>query len=177
MTPAAPDHDQPRTPKEKAVNESKQIEPTDAMVDEAANTLSLYATGTSLRFHADEVKCDYRNRVLPALRAALNHPDAAGLFAGVDDRPWGPLNGPARAGDEVRQELHGITHTGIVAYLNDHGDPRTAEGGFIGSIREGTWYVRHPAQELPTGDGAQIIPAHGVIEACLLYTSDAAAKA
>ena len=60
---------------------SKKIEPTEAMVDEAANILSLNATGTSLRFHDDPVKLAYRYRVIPALRAALNHPDAAGLFA------------------------------------------------------------------------------------------------
>ena len=152
--------------------DEKKIEPTDAMVDEAANALCLNATGTSLSFQDDADKHTYRHRARVALRDVLNHPDAPGLFEcdytdyvhvdeaatrveaaheqGWDDaaqhiynkgwegvtalrkanphrpalslptdafatnppadadRPWEPLNGPVRVGDEVRQELDGI---------------------------------------------------------------------
>ena len=59
----------------------KKIEPTDAMVDEAANAMCITATDTSLSFYSDPVKRTYRNRSRTVLRAALNHPDAPGLFA------------------------------------------------------------------------------------------------
>lgn len=133
------------------MNESKKIEPTEAMVDEAANCLCLDATGTSLRVYDDPVKLAYRNRVTPALRAALNHPDAPGLFTGEDDRPWKPLKkgDPLHAGDEVRQEWYGVTRSGIVGSVDGNGDPWTAEGGYIGPILGGTWYVHRPAPTTP----------------------------
>ena len=64
--------------------DEKKIEPTDAMVDEAANAMCITATDTSLSFYSDPVKRTYRNRSRTVLRAALNHPDARGLFADVD---------------------------------------------------------------------------------------------
>ena len=67
---------------------SKKIEPTQAMVDWAANILCLDATHTSLRFHAGLAQQAYRNRARAVMRTALclalNHPDAAGLFADED---------------------------------------------------------------------------------------------
>ena len=122
----------------------KKIEPTVAMILEAAST------GTPLGTDARAI-----------LRAALNHPDAPGLFADEDDRPWEPLNGPVRVGDEVRQEAFGFAVTAVVARMDGRGDPLTAEGAIIGDLRHGTWYVRRPAQELPTEDGAVIVPAEG----------------
>ena len=78
------------------------------------------------------------------------------------DRPWEPLNGgPLHVGDEVRQEWYGVTRGGIVGRVDGNGDPWTAEGGYIGPIQGGTWYVRRPVQELPEEDGAVIVPADG----------------
>lgn len=95
------------------------------------------------------------------LRYILNHPDAPGLFADEDDRPWESLNGPVRVGDEVREEWYGVTRAGVVGRVDGNGDPWTADGGYIGPIQGGTWYVRRPVQELPEEDGAVIVPADG----------------
>lgn len=87
--------------------------------------------------------------------------------ANPDDRPWGPLKkgDPLHVGDEVRRDYRGITSTAVFDRVDGRGDPWTADRGFIGSLDHGTWYVRRTDQELPTEDGAQIIPAHGAIEA------------
>ena len=151
----------------------KKIEPTDAMVDAVEFTRAL-------------MTLDVRG----ILRFALNHPDAVDLLAAEwkanaeaaaeraeraeealaerertntpDDRPWEPLNGrPLNVGDEVRQDLYGLTITGVVASVNGSGDPWTADGGFIGLLEVGTWYVRRTVQDLPTNPGAVIIPADG----------------
>ena len=58
----------------------KKIEPTDAMVDEAANALSIDDYGTGLDRRTDSVQCAYLKLARITLRAALSHPDAAGLF-------------------------------------------------------------------------------------------------
>lgn len=152
----------------------KKLEPTDAMVTdtlEAKYQLNL----TSVR---------------SILRVGLNHPDAAGLLAAEwkanaeaaaeraeraeealaerertntpDGRPWEPLNGdPVRVGDEVRQDLNGITTTAVVGRLDGGGDPWSAEGALIGLLYHGIWHVRRPVQELPEEDGAVIVPADG----------------
>ena len=79
-----------------------------------------------------------------------------------DDRPWELLNGRTpRVGEEVRRDNRGITITAVVARVDEDGDPWTAEGALIGLLRYGTWYVRRAVQELPTEDGAVIIPADG----------------
>ena len=80
-----------------------------------------------------------------------------------DDRPWEPLGESDQVcvGDEVRRDSIGVTATAVVARVAESGDPVTAEGGFIGSRRLGTWYVRRAVQELPTEDGAVIVPADG----------------
>ena len=84
------------------------------------------------------------------------------------DRPWEPLNGPVRVGDEVRQERAGITTTAVVGRVDDDGDPWTdwgdpwTDGGaLIGLLRHGTWYVRRAVQELPRKEGTLIVPADG----------------
>ena len=127
----------------------KKIEPTQAMVDivERADKLMVMDTRDLLRY-------------------ALNHPDARGLFADEDDRPWELLSkgDPLHVGDEVRQDHGGITRTAVVGRagrVDGKGDPWTAEGTFIGVLSTGTWYVRRATQELPTNPGAVIIPADG----------------
>ena len=84
-----------------------------------------------------------QRRILAALRAAF---DAGREHerANPDDRPWGPLKkgDPLHVGDEVRQDLHGLTHAAVVGRLDDGGYPWTAEGNFIGRLDFGTWYVR-----------------------------------
>ena len=78
-------------------------------------------------------------------------------------RPWEPLNGdPVRVGDEVRQELNGVTTIAVVGRVDVEGDPWTTEDRFIGVIDEGTWYVRRAVQELPPErDGVVLVPADG----------------
>ena len=122
----------------------KKIEPTEAMVEGVEH---------ARKFLVLDVRT--------ILRTALNHPDAPGLFTDEDDRPWEPLNGPVRVGDEVRREFNGITVTAVVGRVDDDGDPWAAGGGFIGVLEHGTWYVRRAVQELPTEDGAVIVPAEG----------------
>ena len=79
-----------------------------------------------------------------------------------DTRPWESLNGrPLRVGDEVRQDYYGIAHTAVVGRVDEDGDPWSTEDGFIGQLDLGTWYVRRPAQELPTEPGVAIVPADG----------------
>ena len=152
----------------------EKIEPTDAMVDEAANALALETSGTALHLQSDAAKHTYRHRARVALRVVLNHPGAAGPFAADAARPWAPLNegDPLHVGDEVRQDWYGVTRGGIVGRVDGNGDPWTAEGGYIGPILGGTWYVRRriPAPtppavevELPTEFGAVILnPRWGV---------------
>ena len=125
--------------------DEKKIEPTDAMVDAMESTLEFRPRGDALG----------------VLRAALNHPDARGLFTDKDARPWEPLNGPVRAGDEVRQELRGVTTTAVVGRVDGEGDPWSTEDRFVGVLDLGTWYVRRAVEELPTEDGAVIVPADG----------------
>ena len=139
----------------------KKIEPTEAMVNKAANALALETTGTALHLQSDAANHTYRSRARVALRVLLNHPDAVGPFAAEADRPWEPLDGPPRVGDEVRQDRPGITITAVVVRVDKDGDPWTAEGALIGMLSHGPWYVRRAVQELPEADGAVIVPADG----------------
>ena len=108
----------------------KKIEPTDAMVDivDLADKLMVMDTRD-------------------LLRTALNHPDAPGLFADVDDRPWEPLKkgDPLHVGDEVRQDYSGVTRTAVVGRVGEDGTPWTTERDLIGLLHWGTWYVRRAA--------------------------------
>lgn len=139
----------------------KKIEPTAAMVDEAANAVSMEEMDTPLHLRSDLARQNLRNKARTALRAALNHPDAPGLFADEDDRPWESLNGPVRVGDEVRRDHCGIITTGVVARVDEDGDPLTAEGYLIGLRDYGTWHVRRVAPELPTKCGTVIVANDG----------------
>lgn len=136
----------------------KKIEPTAAMVEEALSQCTWMTPDTTRTI----------------MRAGLNHPDAPGLFAdedAADSRPWEPLSedDPLNVGDEVRQDLRGITRIAVVARLDGDGDPWAAEGDFIGVLQMGAWYVRRAVQELPTEPGAVIVPAdgHDYIEATM----------
>lgn len=123
----------------------KKIEPTDRMI-RAVETWS-GIVGTDAR---------------AILRAALNHPDAPGLFADEDDRPWEPLDGGrVHVGDEVRQDLCNVTVIAVVGEVDEEGDPRTAEGRLIGLLSHGTWYRRRAVQELPTKPETVIERADG----------------
>ena len=127
----------------------KKIEPTQAMVDivDLADKLMVVDTRDLLRY-------------------ALNHPDAPGLFAdedATDARPWEPLieSDQVCVGDEVKWDYYGLTMTATVARVDKTGSLYTAAGLHIGVRSVGTWYVRRPVQELPTEDGAVIVPADG----------------
>ena len=76
---------------------------------------------------------------------------------------WEPLGDdePLNVGDEVKQEWDGITHLAVVGSVDNGGDPWAAESAFIGCRDVGTWSVRRAVQELPTEDGAVIVPADG----------------
>ena len=139
----------------------KKIEPTHAMVDEAANAVSMEEMDTPLHLRSDLARQNLRNKARTALRAALNHPDAPGLIADDDARPWEPLNGPVRVGDEVRRDHCGIITTGVVARVDEDGDPLTADGYLIGLRDYGTWHVRRVAPELPTKCGTVIVANDG----------------
>lgn len=79
-----------------------------------------------------------------------------------DDRPWEPLNGGrVYVGDEVRRDHSGITSIAVVGRVDKHRDPWTAEGGLIGPLGYGTWYVRRHIQELPTEPDSVIERAEG----------------
>ena len=95
----------------------------------------------------------------------LDRETRAALSAALaeDARPWEPLNedDPLLVGDEVRRDLNGVTRTAVVGRVDADGDPWTTEDGFIGHCDLGTWYVRRAIQELPTEDGAVIVPADG----------------
>ena len=145
------------------MSESKKIEPTDAMVEAGASSAWEEVNPGILGWNSisERHKEGCRRDARAVLTAALNHPDAPGLFADEDDRPWEPLNGPVRVGDEVRQDHLGVTTIAVVGRVDGEGDPWTAEDRFIGGLDLGTWYVRRAIQELPTEDGVEIVPAGG----------------
>ena len=118
----------------------KKIEPTDAMVDEAANAMSIDDYGTGLDRRIDSAQRAYLKLARITLRAALNHPDAAGLFAGED---------ALRA---AREQGWDQATRWIDSY---QGGPN----GRTDSARSAN--PHRPAQELPTEDGVEIVPAGG----------------
>ena len=143
----------------------KKIEPTDAMVEAGASSAWEEANPGILGWNSisESHKEGCRRDARAALTAALNHPDAAGLFADEDDRPWESLGESDQVcvGDEVRQDPLGVTTIAVVGRVDGEGDPWTAEDRFIGGLDLGTWYVRRAIQELPTEDGVEIVPAGG----------------
>lgn len=143
----------------------KKIEPTDAMVEAGASSAWEEANPGILGWNSisERHKEGCRRDARAVLTAALNHPDAAELFADEDDRPWEPLKkgDPLNVGDEVRQDHGGITATAVVGSVDGGGNPWSANDSFIGWLEAGTWYVRRAIQELPTEDGVEIVPAGG----------------
>ena len=145
--------------------DKKKIEPTDAMVEAA-----LFQRPLTL------------GMIRAILRAGLNHPDAPGLFAGEDARPWESLGESDQVcvGDEVKWDYYGLTMTATVACVDKTGSLYTAAGLHIGVRSVGTWYVRRAAAPaLPTKPGTVIVPAdgHEYIEATIqgetFYTREA----
>lgn len=146
------------------MNERKKIEPTDTMVEAGASSAWEEVNPGILGWNSisERHKEGCRRDARAVLTAALNHPDAAALLEGEDDRPWEPLNGGrVYVGDEVRQDRYGVTTTAVVGRVDDDGDPWATEDGFIGQLGLGTWYVRRPIQELPTKPDAVIERADG----------------
>ena len=128
---------------------SETMEPTDAMVDEAANAMSIDDYGTGLDRRIDSAQRAYLKLARITLRAALNHPDSAGLFAGED---------ALRA---AREQGWDQATRWIDSY---QGGPN----GRTTSARSANPY--RPVQELPTGLGAVIVAKEegGSIEATVL---------
>ena len=89
------------------------------------------------------------------------HENTAPTSPAENARPWEPLHGPVCVGDEVRQELNGVTVIATVGRVDANGDPWTTERRFIGVLEYGTWYVRRAVQDLPTKPGTVIVPADG----------------
>lgn len=102
-----------------------------------------------------------REATLALLRAAHDAGREYERANPEDARPWEPLNGPVRVGDEVRRDHCGIIVTGVVARVDEDGDPWTAEDYLIGLREYGTWYVRRPVPELPTKCGTVIVANDG----------------
>ena len=128
------------------MNERKKIEPTDTMVEAGASYAWEEANPGILGWNSisERHKEGCRRDARAVLTAALNHPDAPGLFADDDPRPWEPLNegDPLNVGDEVKRVAFGATITAVVGRVDPEGDPWTAEDGFIGRRRHGAWHVR-----------------------------------
>lgn len=79
------------------------------------------------------------------------------------DRLWEPLNERdlVPVGYEAEVNISGVTRRGVVGRVRGL-DVWAIEGGFIGLLGYGTWYVRRPVQELPPErDGVALVPADG----------------
>ena len=133
----------------------KKIEPTQAMVDWAANILCLDATHTSLRFHAEMAEHAYRNKARAVMRTALslalNHPDARGLFE-CDHTDYVHVDEAAVRVEAARLE----GWDGAVDWIEEDQDGTTRS---TIAARNANPYRSSP--ELPTEPGAVIIPADG----------------
>lgn len=87
---------------------------------------------------------------LPLLADAI--PNSIG-----NENPWKPVDDETvRVGDEVRQDLFGVSTIAIVDRIDEGTYLWVAEGGYIGNLHEGDWYHRQP--NLPDRDGVNIIP-------------------
>ena len=120
----------------------KKIEPTDAMVEAGASSAWEEANPGILGWNSisERHKEGCRRDARAVLTAALNHPDAAGLFTDEDT---------IRA---AREEGWDQATRWIDSY---QGGPN----GRTTSARSANPY--RPVQELPTKDGAVIVPAEG----------------
>ena len=128
---------------------SKKIEPTAAMVDEAANAVSMEEMDTPLHLRSDLARQNLRNKARTALRAALNHPDAPGLFecdhtdyVHVDKAATRVDAAHEKGWDDAAQHIYNKGWEGVAALrkANPH----------------------RPAQPLPPErDGVVLVPADG----------------
>ena len=120
----------------------KKIEPTEAMVEAGASSAWEEVNPGILGWNSisERHKEGCRRDARAVLTAALNHPDAAGLFADEDT---------IRA---AREEGWDQATRWIDSY---QGGPN----GRTTSARSANPY--RPVQELPTKDGAVIVPAEG----------------
>ena len=142
----------------------KKIEPTDAMVEAGVSYAWEEANPGALGWNSiSELHKEGFRGARAVLAAALNHPDAPGLFAGEDDRPWEPLgeSDQVRVGDEVKWDYYGLTMTATVARVDKTGSLYTAAGLHVGVRSVGTWHVRRVAPELPTKCGTVIVANDG----------------
>ena len=137
----------------------EKIEPTDAMVEAGASSAWEEANPSILGWNSisERHKEGCRRDARAVLTAALSHPDAAGLFADEDDRPWEPLapGDPLHAGDEVWRWWCGVSTRGIFDVQHPDSQVYTAERGHLGHRAIGTWCVRRripaptpPAEEV-----------------------------
>ena len=126
----------------------KKIEPTAAMVDEAANAVSMEEMDTPLHLRSDLARQNLRNKARTALRAALNHPDAPGLFE-CDHTDYVHVDEAAARVEAAREQ----GWDDAAQHIYNKG----WEG--VGALRKANPY--RPAQELPTKAGTLIIPADG----------------
>ena len=85
------------------MNENKKIEPTDAMVEEAASALCAQACGMNLNNCSPETRSLYLRWARATLRAALTPPDAAGLFE-ADHTDCAHVDEAARRVEAAREE-------------------------------------------------------------------------
>lgn len=132
------------------MSESKQIEPTDAMVEAGASYAWETANPGILGWNSisERHKEGCRRDARAVLTAALNHPDAAGLFecdhtdyVHVDEAANRLAAAREEGWDDAAQHIYNKGWEGVTALraANPH----------------------RPAQELPTEPGAVIIPADG----------------
>ena len=136
--------------------DEKKIEPTEAMVDEAANAISMEEMDTPLHLRSDLARQNLRNRARTALSSALNHPDAPGLFADEDGLRAARGQGWDDAADWAIHNINDIdaerirlanpyrpvrelpTEGGIVIVANDGHDDIEA----IGPVSGATWRTK-----------------------------------
>ena len=132
----------------------KKIEPTDAMVDEAANALSIDDYGTGLDRRTDSVQCAYLKLARITLRAALSHPDAAGLFecdytdyVHVDEAAARVEAAREQGWDDAAQHIYNKGWEGVTALrkANPH--------------RPAPTLPTNPATVIVTNDGCEYIEA------------------
>ena len=120
----------------------KKIELTDAMVEAGASSAWEEVNPGILGWNSisERHKEGCRRDARAVLTAGLNHPDAAGLFAGEDTIRAAREQGWDQAVDWIRGEQEGPSwHTTNARLANPY----------------------RPAPALPTEDGAVIIPADG----------------
>ena len=129
----------------------KKIEPTDAMVEAGASYAWEEANPGILGWNSisERHKEGCRRDARAVLTAALNHPDAAGLFE-CDHTDYVHVDEAARRVEAA----HGRGWDGAAEFLGKIGFRH-----LIPDLRAANPY--RPASALPTEDGAVIVPSEG----------------